>query len=151
MSKYAQLAQVMEEADSKALNGILAALNQLDALTDKRFEAFDEVIQSQADMIEDVEKKVDQLLKKPAPVDHTAELEAVKQAIASLRTLCNRPYPVVDLRPLQDEVQSLAVNLGALEQEQLQLRAMLDKLLTAKRVPEYDTFGNVIAVRLEIH
>ena len=149
MSKYAQLAQVMEEADSKALNGILAALNQLDALTDKRFEAFDEVIQSQADMIEDVEKKVDQLLKKPAPVDHTAELEAVKQAIASLRTLCNRPYPVVDLRPLQDEVQSLAVNLGALEQEQLQLRGMLDKLLTAKRYAVYKANGDVDYVVLE--
>jgi DNA repair ATPase RecN len=150
MSKYAQLAQVMEEADSKVLAGILAALNQLDALTDKRFEAFDEVIQSQADMIEDVEKKIDQLLKKPAPVDHTAELEAVKQAIASLRTLCNRPYPVVDLRPLQAEVQGLAGKLGDLEREQVELRAMLDKLLTAKRVPEFDLSGNVIAVRLEV-
>jgi len=150
MSKYAQLAQVMEEADSKVLTGILTALNQLDALTDKRFEAFDEVIQSQADMIEDVEKKIDQLLKKPAPVDHTAELEAVKQAIASLRTLCNRPYPVVDLRPLQAEVQGLAGKLGDLEREQVELRAMLDKLLTAKRVPEFDLSGNVIAVRLEV-
>ena len=149
MSKYAQLAQVMEEADSKALAGILAALNQLDALTDKRFEAFDEVIQSQADMIEDVEKKLDKLLNKPAPADNTAELEAIKRAVAELRTLCNRPYPVVDLRPLQAEVQGLAGKLGALEQEQLQLRGMLDKLLTAKRVPEFDATGNVISVRLE--
>jgi len=101
-------------------------------------------------MIEDVEKKIDQLLKKPAPVDHTAELEAVKQAIASLRTLCNRPYPVVDLRPLQAEVQGLAGKLGDLEREQVELRAMLDKLLTAKRVPEFDLSGNVIAVRLEV-
>ncbi len=149
MSKYAQLAQVMEEADSKALAGILAALNQLDALTDKRFEAFDEVIQSQADMIEDVEKKLDKLLNKPAPADNTAELEAIKRAVAELRTLCNRPYPVVDLRPLQAEVKGLAGKLGALEQEQLQLRGMLDKLLTAKRVPEFDATGNVISVRLE--
>jgi len=149
MSKYAQLAQVMEEADSKVLAGILAALNQLDALTDKRFEAFDEVIQSQADMIEDVEKKIDQLLKKPAPVDHTAELEAVKQAIASLRTLCNRPYPVVDLRPLQAEVQGLAGKLSAIEQEQLQLRGMLDKLLTAKRYAVYKANGDVDYVVLE--
>jgi DNA repair ATPase RecN len=148
MSKAILTEMIKELADAD--NNFVRAMQDVDKKMDKRFQAFDEVIQSQADMIEDVEKKIDQLLKKPAPVDHTAELEAVKQAIASLRTLCNRPYPVVDLRPLQAEVQSLVVNLGALEQEQLQLRGMLDKLLTAKRVPEFDLSGNVVAVRLEV-
>lgn len=134
------------QAENKALLELMKALKALDTLNDKRFEAFDAVIQAQMDAIEEIGVKVDKLAGiKPAPVD----LEPVKKAIAEVRGAIKPPPPPADMSRLEKLVGDIALRVAFVEKECERNCELIERLLKAKRVPEFDLEGNVIAVRLQ--
>jgi hypothetical protein len=130
-------------------SAIVEEMKKVDLQIDKRFQAFDEVVQSQIDMIEDVDKKLNKLFEKPSQTDNKADFDAIKKSFEDLKVACNRPYPIINLSPLQNEVQNLAKKILELEQKQLHLNDMLDKLINGKRYAVYKANGDIDYVVLE--
>ncbi len=148
MPKYAELAKALEAADEGMLGQVIAALQELDGLIDKRFQAFDEVVQSQGDMLEEIEEKLEQLVCKKMPADYGQDIAAIQRVLAEVKA---KPTPKfdIDLSPIERSMVALNSRISMVEKEQGALQDMMQRLLTAKRVPEFDLNGNVIAVRLE--
>ena len=92
-----------------------------------------------------IEGKVNTLAKIVATKDDSdvkSELNRINRVLVELQ---NKPTPVipkVDLSKL-DKLEAKVVMLEQTNTEQF------DRLLKAKRVPEFDSYGNVISVRLE--
>ena len=146
LKNMAEMARTIEAAENKALLELMKALKALDTLNDKRFEAFDAVIQTQMDAIEEIGAKIDRLAAiKPTPVD----LEPVKKAISDVRGAIKPPTPPADMSRLEKLVGDIALRVAFVEKECERNCELIDRLLKAKRVPEFDLEGNVIAVRLE--
>lgn len=160
MSRAEQLAKFLEEGDSKVLAELSKAVSSLEKSIDQRFEAFDEVIQSIGDAVESIEEKLESD-DDGEEDDDKSELEAIKVEVkkaveAVLRTRAPEPQKV-DLNPLQKEINVLKSGLilldnkhKSLQGDVVKLSTQLDVLIKAKRVPEFDKNGNVIAVRLEV-
>lgn len=145
--KYNAIAEALKGIESAELAEVKELLKKYDELNDKRFEAFDMVIQQQGDILDEVLEKIKTV--KPAeiklpeqkPFDTTRLEAAIKAEIRSIK-LPDVKVPEISLAPVLERIRKL-------EQDNQSMKNQIDKLLTAKRVPEYDTFGNVIAVRLE--
>lgn len=158
MSKLEQLAKMLEEDDSRVLAELSRAVSNLEKAIDQRFEAFDEVIQSIGDVVDDIDNKLDKDSNESD--DDKEELAAIKTEVkkaveAVLRIKLPEPQKI-DLSSLQNDVNMLKSGLAtavrkqdSLESSIFKLSQQLNKLMTAKRVPEFDSRGNVIAVRLE--
>jgi hypothetical protein len=150
--KFQAIAEALKGVEDSSLNEVKELLKKYDKLNDKRFEAFDIVIQQQMDILEDVAKKVTAFKIPEFKVDNkdiVSTLDNVSSKLrAEIRILQEKKVekfemPVIDFKGIEQRI-------DALEKENKAMRELLNKLITAKRVPEYDTFGNVVAVRLEI-
>lgn len=150
--KLLAIAEALKEADLSGLSEVKDLLKKYDKLNDQRFEAFDMVIQQQMDILEDVSKKISSFKVPELKVDNkdiVATLDDVSSKLrAEIRVLQEKKVekfemPVIDFKGIEHRI-------DALEKENKAMRELLNKLITAKRVPEYDTFGNVVAVRLEV-
>lgn len=144
MPKYTEMAKAMDEADKASLLQVMRALKTLDTLNDKRFQAFDEVINGQTDIIEDLSKKID-AIEKPKPVD----FQPIQKAITELRGMIKPPAAPTDVKHIEKLLGDVTLRVAFMEKKADKIEDMLEKLLTAKRVPEFDLSGNVVAVRLE--
>lgn len=92
-----------------------------------------------------IENKVNSLTKIVAAKDDNEikdELNRIKRALVELQNKPQPTMPKVDLSKL-DKLEAKFVMLEQTSKEQF------DRLLTAKRVPEFDAYGNITAVRLE--
>lgn len=158
MSKLEQLAKMLEEDDSRVLAELSKAVSNLEKAIDQRFEAFDEVIQAIGDTVDSIEEKMDKDEKEPD--DDKEELAAikaeVKKAVEAVLRIRIPEQQKVDLGSLQNDVSMLKSGLALavrkqdmLESSVSKLSQQLNKLITAKRVPEFDAKGNIIAVKLE--
>ena len=150
--KLQAIAEALKNVEDSSLNEVKELLKKYDKLNDKRFEAFDMVIQQQMDILEDVAKKVTSFKVPEFKVDNkdiVATLDDVSSKLrAEIRVLQEKKVeklemPVIDFKGVEQRI-------DALEKENKAMRELVNKLITAKRVPEYDTFGNVVAVRLEV-
>lgn len=157
MSRAEQLAKFLEEGDSKVLAELSRAIASLEQSIDQRFEAFDEVIQSLGDSIEDLMAEKDEPEKPDEEDKALAELKAdIKRLSSQVSNIKLPEQKIVDLAPLQKDVNMLKLGLANAIKNQANLEASLKELkkemgtlLTAKRVPVFDEYGNVIAVKLE--
>lgn len=92
-----------------------------------------------------IEKKVNALIHAEASKDDRElkdELNRIKRVLVELQNKPQPQMPKVDLSKL-DKLEAKFKVLEQANQDQF------DRLLRAKRVPEFDAYGNVTAVRLE--
>ena len=93
-----------------------------------------------------IEKKVNALIQVEASKDDSLLREELNRIKKSLVELQNKPQPVMPKVDLS-KIDMLESKIKLLEQTN---KDQFDKLLNAKRVPEFDSYGNVKAVRLEV-
>ena len=102
-------------------------------------------LSSKIEALGGIEAKVNTLAKIVATKDDTAmvsELERIKRTLIDLQ---NKPQPVMPKVDLS-KVDALENKIKMLENTN---KDQFDKLLNAKRVPEFDAYGNIKSVRLE--
>lgn len=158
MARAEAIAALLDGADQKTIEGVVNSIKQLvtelDANTDKRFQAFDEVVQQQLDATEELEEAIEGIteaivkIKMPEVPDYSKD---IKRLFGGLEDLAGRLNMVAN-KPIESnkaEIATLKQDMLKIKQNQDRLEAMLGKLLTARRVPVRDASGNLIGVDLE--
>ncbi len=147
-----QLLGMLEAEENKVIQQLSTAVETLDKRVDARFDALAEVVEQIADMVEELheeemEPEVEEEEKPdPIAVDTLACVKSIKALVSEAKPA---PQQIVNLSPLQAELNVVKSQIAELKQNQLIFAKSLKQLLTAKRIPEFDSNGNVIAVRLE--
>jgi hypothetical protein len=146
-----QLLNMLDAEENKVIQQLSTAVKELDKTIDTRFDALAEVVDQIIDMVEELhEEEVEPEPKedKPDPV-----LSDILTGVRGLRVqLQGIKFPEqekVDISPLQKEINVLKSHMYELKQNQIIFAKSIKQLLTAKRIPVFDSEGNVIAVKLE--
>lgn len=159
MARAEAIAALLDGADQKTVAEVVKSIKQLitelDANTDKRFEAFDEVVQQQLDAVEELEDKLDEVIEAigkiemPEPIDHTKQINSLSAGLENLVYRVN----MLGAKPTESnkaDIAALKQDVLKLKQNQDRIEAMMSRLLTARRVPVRDSRGNLIGVELEV-
>jgi hypothetical protein len=146
-----QLLSMLDAEENKVIQQLSTAVKDLDKTIDARFDALAEVVDQIVDMVEEIheeEAKPEPKEEKPDPVLSDI-LMGVRGLKSQLQGIKLPEQEKVDISPLQREINVLKTQMYELKQNQIIFAKSLKQLLTAKRIPEFDSEGNVIAVRLE--
>jgi hypothetical protein len=146
-----QLLSMLDAEENKVIQQLSSAVKELDKTIDTRFDALAEVVDQIIDMVEELheeEVKPEPEENKPDPVlsDILAGVKSLKAQVQGIKL---PEQEKVDISPLQKEISVLKSQMYELKQNQIIFAKSLKQLLTAKRIPVFDSEGNVIAVRLE--
>jgi hypothetical protein len=159
MARAEAIAALLDGADQKTIEGVVGhikqLINDLDANTDKRFQAFDEVVQQQLDAVEELEDKLEEVIEvigkieMPKPIDHTNQIKGLSSGMEDLAYRVN----ALGLKPTESnksDIAALKQDVLKLKLNQDRIESMMARLLTARRVPVRDSSGNLIGVELEV-
>ena len=147
-----KLLDMLDAEENKVIQQLSTAVTSLDKTIDARFDALAEVVDQIVDMVEEMHGEEGESSKdeedKPDPVIMDI-LAVVKGLRAQVQNIKLPEQEKVDISPLQKEINVLKAQMYELKQNQIIFAKSLKQLLTAKRIPEFDSEGNVVAVRLE--
>jgi hypothetical protein len=159
MARSQDILAMLDLANQSTIEGVVESIKkvvaELNQTTDKRFEAFDEVVQQQLDAVEELEGKVEDVLEAvskieiPEPIDHTDQIKSLFGGLEDLVFRVN----ALGLKPTESnkaDIAALKQDVLKLKQNQDRIEAMMSRLLTARRVPVRDSRGNLIGVELEV-
>jgi hypothetical protein len=147
-----QLLGMLEAEENKVIQQLSKAVVGLDKTIDARFDALAEVVDQIIDMVEELHKEeIDEPEDKedkpdPLVVEVLANIKGLKAQVQGIKL---PEAEKVDISPLQREISVLKSQMYELKQNQIIFAKSLKQLLTAKRIPVFDSEGNVIAVKLE--
>jgi hypothetical protein len=146
-----QLLNMLEAEENKVIQQLSTAVKELDKTIDTRFDALAEVVDQIIDMVEELheeEVKPEPKEDKPDPVLSDI-LMGVRGLRVQLQGIKLPEQEKVDISPLQKEISVLKSQMYELKQNQIIIAKSMKHLLTARRIPIFDSEGNVIAAEVE--